>query len=260
MFRSKVKLIKSMGLKLKPSKCRSLSIVSGKPTSINFQLNDSNIPTLEEEPHKFLGSLITFNNTATDIYNYLESKIKSGLENIDKSLIRNEFKLKVYSDYYLPSLRFHLTVNDTSATHLKQLDALTDRYIKKWSGIPHPGTLAFLHMPKGLNIKAISTLYNECHTNAYISSRSKGDANVNHCLDSQLDRETNWSRKKSQIVASNEMYESINEEIPPNAPFETETTESQRRSEKFNNRDLALSCEIYCSSRKVPRSRLSRRK
>ena len=206
------KLTKSMGLKLKPSKCRSLSIVSGKPTPVKFQLEEDIIPTLEEEPHKFLGSLVSFDNSSSDVYNYLENKIKTGLENIDKSLVRNEYKLKIYSEYFLPSLRFHLTVNDTCSTHLQRLDALTDRFVKKWSGIPHPGTLAFIHMAKGLNIKSISTLYAECHTSAYISSREKGDAKVNICLDSKLERESAWTRKISQTVRSEQILDSINEE------------------------------------------------
>ncbi len=233
------KLTKTMGLKLKPSKCRSLSIVSGKPTAVEFNLDESKIPTLEKEPHKFLGSLITFNNTASDIFTYLHDIIKSGLENIDKSLIRNEYKLKIYCDYFLPSLRFHLTVNDTTSTHLQQLDALADRFIKKWSGLPHPATLAFVHMPKGLNIKSISSLYHECHTNAYISSRCKGDDKVQLCLDSQLERESSWSRKKSQIVQSNQILESINENY-------TESTLKQKQK-KAKDIERENSTEIWHS-------------
>ena len=66
-------------------------------------------------------------------------------------------------------------------------------------------------LPKGLNIKSISTLYHECHTSSYISSRLKGDAKVNHCLDSQLERESTWTRKISQMVKSNDILDSINE-------------------------------------------------
>ena len=207
-------LSKSMGLKLKPSKCRSLSIVSGKATSIEYSLDESNIPTLEKEPHKFLGSLLTFDNKEADVFEYLKNMIADGLSNIDKALVRPEFKLRMYSDYFLPSLRFHLTVNDIYATHLKELDALSDRYLKKWCGLPRPGTLAFVHMAEGLNIKSVSTLYQECHTSAYISSRTKADSNVNHCLDTQLSRESEWSRKISQIVQSENILNEVNESIP----------------------------------------------
>ena len=233
-----------MGLKLKPSKCRSLSIVSGKPTDIKFNLGEAAIPTLEAEPHKFLGSIVTFRNTATDVYQYLEEKITNGLENIDKSLVRNEFKLKMYANYFLPSLRYHLTVNDTTSTHLQQLDALTDRFIKKWAGIPRPGTLAFLHMPEGLNIKSISTLYSECHTSSYISSRSKGDDNVNHCLDSQLARESTWTKQISQIVKSNNILDEVNEQLPDatlrQKQDKAKTIQLNSSSEKWRNHVKSL--------------------
>ena len=63
-----------MGLVLKPSKCRSLSITSGKPTTNTFSLKDISdfqnpkvihLKTLEDDPFKFLGSTITFKNTAS---------------------------------------------------------------------------------------------------------------------------------------------------------------------------------------------------
>ena len=37
----------SMGLKLKPSKCKTFSIVSGKPTPVTFSLNGSQLDTIE---------------------------------------------------------------------------------------------------------------------------------------------------------------------------------------------------------------------
>ena len=52
----------SMGLILKPIKCRSLSITSGKPTNNTFTLKDPtsdnliHLKTLEDDPFKFLGS------------------------------------------------------------------------------------------------------------------------------------------------------------------------------------------------------------
>ena len=55
----------SMGLTFKPSKCRSLSIKSGRPSSDPFFLTDPEsgkkvqLKTLESDPHKFLGCVLT---------------------------------------------------------------------------------------------------------------------------------------------------------------------------------------------------------
>ncbi len=51
---------KSMKLKLKPIKCKSFSLVSGKPTALIFTLDNIDMQTIQSNPHKFLGSQITF--------------------------------------------------------------------------------------------------------------------------------------------------------------------------------------------------------
>ena len=125
-----------MGLILKPSKCRSLSITSGKPTNNTFTLRDPNsdnlihLKTLEDDPFKFLGSTITFRNTAAENYEILNNLLNKKLENLDQCLIRGEFKVAIYSRYLLPSLRFHMSVHNIHQTQLDKLDHLARKYLK----------------------------------------------------------------------------------------------------------------------------------
>ena len=54
-------LTKSMGLKLKPRKCRSLSIKAGKSEEVAFSLGEDEIQSiLHDKYHKFLGGVIYF--------------------------------------------------------------------------------------------------------------------------------------------------------------------------------------------------------
>ena len=105
----------TMGLTFKPDKCRSLSICGGKPKPVMFYLTDpasgERLPlkTLEDDPFRFLGSTITFFNNPQDHMTVLKDKISRKLENLEKSLVRGEYKLAVYTRYVLPSLRYHLT-------------------------------------------------------------------------------------------------------------------------------------------------------
>ena len=122
---------KTMGLKIKPAKCRSLSLSRGSSVANVFTVEKEEIPTLDNEAHKFLGSLITFNNTSSDVADYLSDKIQTSLVNIDSCLVRNEYKLQVYVRYLLPALRYDLTVNDVCSSHLAKMDALTNRFLKK---------------------------------------------------------------------------------------------------------------------------------
>lgn len=61
-------------------------------------------------------------------------------------------------------------------------DKILDIHLDMWSGLPNSGTLVVLHMPQVLGIPSISDLYKECHHIALISTRMKGDPQVNHCL------------------------------------------------------------------------------
>ena len=120
----------TMGLVLKPSKCRSLSITSGKPSNNTFTLknpdNDDliHLKTLEDDPFKFLGCTITFRNTAADNFKVLNDMLNGKLENLNNCLVRGEYKVAIYSRYLLPSLRFHMSVHNIHQTQLDKLDHL----------------------------------------------------------------------------------------------------------------------------------------
>ena len=126
----------SIGLVIKPQKCRSLSIVAGKPVNIPFKLKNKHsgddviISSVIEKPMKFLGSEISETNTPSVMFASLLSKLKNKLENIDKSTIRGEYKCNIYSRYALPSLRYYFSVHHLHKTHEDQLDALARSY--KW--------------------------------------------------------------------------------------------------------------------------------
>ena len=150
--------------------------------------------------------------------------IKTKLENLDKTSIRNEYKLEIYQMYILPSIRFVLTVHDLPVTYLKKLDTSTDQFLKKWAGLPRCATNAILHLCTALNIKKISTLYTETHTVTHCSTRLKGDQLVNLIMDNKIERESKLQRKKSITVTAENIYQSavsrhmVQGEIPGTTP------------------------------------------
>ena len=129
-------------MKLKPSKCRSFSLRSGKPEAIHFNIGESVIPSIRDEEQKFLGKLLFFKGKSEDTFNHISEIFKEGIDRIEKSMVRNEFKLWIYANYFLPSKRFLLTVHTLTQTQLKTLDTLTDKAIKTWVGVPKSATNA----------------------------------------------------------------------------------------------------------------------
>ena len=116
----------SMGLTIKPVKCRTLSI-------------RVILKSLQEDPHKFLGQILTFKNTAKDHFHLIYKLLNSKLKNLDEVSVRSEFKISTYTRYLISSLRYHFSIHTIHQTHLDELDMLANRYLKKWSGIPSRG-------------------------------------------------------------------------------------------------------------------------
>ena len=240
--------IKSMGLVIKPSKCRSLTIQKGKVENVHFNLKDIdnegqvNIATVEEKPMKFLGSEVTSENTPAAMFASLFSKLKSKLENINKSTLRGEYKVNIYSRYSLPSMRFYLSVHQMHWTHMTELDNLAKKYLKNWLGIQTNGVsdISIFH-PYMLAIKTPSQMYLEAHAGNHAMMRMKGDTLVNHVLNSRLERESQWTRKFSTISHMQQMWQNnINEgRIVETHENETPTRINMERAKKTMKSNVA---------------------
>ena len=198
--------VTSMGMKLKPSKCRSFSLTSGKPEAIKFKIGEHEVPSIRDEEQKFLGKLQFFKGKSEEVFNHIQGIFREGLENIEKAMVRNEYKLWMYANYLLPSKRFLLTINTLTDTHLKLLDTLTDKFIKKWAGLPPSATNAIIHMKEGLDVKSISELYTETHAVSHTRTRLKGDTTVNAVMDATLERESDFTRKKSTCTEAESSF------------------------------------------------------
>ena len=136
-------------------------------------MGDFEVPTIDKEDQKFLGRMLFFKGKEKDALEYIKDKIKAKLTNLDKALIRGEFKLAVYSRYLLPSLRFMLTVHDLTETSLKILDDISEKFIKKWAGLPPCATRSVLHYDKAMAIPTLSKVYKESHALALTRGREQ---------------------------------------------------------------------------------------
>ena len=239
------KKLKSMGLVLKASKCRSLSIRSGKTTNIVFNLaspTEEPVPIISilDKPMKFLGSEVTEDSSPHAMFANIHSKLKTKLENINQSTLRGEYKANIYARYALPSIRYYLSVHHIHKTHEEQLDSLVRKYLKIWFKIQKNGVsdVSVFH-PYMLGIKTPSQLYHEAHSSSYAMMRIKGDQLVNHALDSRLERESQWKRKSSTIVQADKIFNKITDTIEINNPLhETEKNKVIQKAKKGVNKSI----------------------
>ncbi len=100
--------------------------------SFKLSLSDHNIVFIEYSQNILLGFQITYLRKQNDTFSYIYDGIKTVLNNISKSLIRDEYKVKVYSQYIVPDIRFKLTIYQLTNTNLTKLGAVSDRYGQGW--------------------------------------------------------------------------------------------------------------------------------
>ena len=60
----------------------------------------------------------------------IRDKIEAQLKNVDELLVRNEYKVRIYSQYILGSNRFLFSIHDLTSTQIDQLESLTHGYLK----------------------------------------------------------------------------------------------------------------------------------
>ncbi len=77
-----------------------------------FTLDNIDMETIQSNPHKFLGSQITFSGKQSEIYSQVSNHILIRLERIDSLQVSGEYKARIYKNYLLPANRFILTVHE----------------------------------------------------------------------------------------------------------------------------------------------------
>ena len=154
----------------------------------------------------FWERLTFYSGKSVETLEYIKLVITDKLAHIENSMVRPEYKMWIYQNYFLPSIRFLLTVHEITQTHLTVLDTICNKSIKKWTGVPRSGTNLLFHMHEGLGLHTIKSLYEETHALNHTSMRLKGDHLVNAALDNAVSRESNFVRKGSSVVQAEKTY------------------------------------------------------
>ncbi|XP_041466188.1 uncharacterized protein LOC121416780 [Lytechinus variegatus] len=158
---------------------------NGIPPSIIRYVKDS--------PEKFLGTWVT--GSSHGCMNMIRDKIETTLNNIDSVCIRPEYKLKIYTKYFLYAIKFLLSVHDLTKTQRSSLDKCSSRFLKKWLNMPQGATLAIVHCQQGMDIPTISQVYSECHAQTVAHCLIRADERVNAAMTACIAREESYSRK-----------------------------------------------------------------
>ena len=215
-----------MGLNLNAKKCKFLSIRSGKcDNSVKFFMpthsyeiscaEDTSkftydlLEPISSNPSKafcYLGMPITSASMKTFRKNqflFIETRLKFMLENLNNTLIRPEYKLKIFVSYLQPSLRYLLSICDIKICHCEKLDLIARNFIKKWLRLPKSTTSSFFQHPDTLFLCSFHFVAKHSKLGALIDIRGRSDEWVKECVRRKENREANFSKHKSLLVSEN---------------------------------------------------------
>ena len=151
------KLFKWAALKIKPSKCRSLSLMKGICKNMNFAVDGNSIPTILEKGVKSLGRCYSLPLTDRHRWKEIKKQLNDGLRSIDDSGILD--KDKVWCTYFglIPRILWPLQVYEISLTQVEAMERVVSKYIKKWWGVPNSLTnLALYSSSTKLKLPTVS--------------------------------------------------------------------------------------------------------
>ena len=165
-----------------------------------------------------------YSGKQSDTLEYFKDKFEEKLKRMDECEVRDEFKLWMFQNYFLPSVRFILTVHELTPSSLKVLDSLSNIYLKKWAGLPNCTTMKVVHSSASLNISIISDLYLLCHALEVTNCRMKADSVVNLALDSTIEREGANKKTSAITIEAQKLFEEAAQmvasspSLPPPSP------------------------------------------
>ena len=109
-------LFKWAAMKIKPSKCRSLSLLKGNCKEIKFSVSGNEIPTIREKSVKSLGHCYSLLLTDRHWWQDLSKQLQDGLHSIDKCDLINKTKtpkLSLVEEYKLGKERLFQMLCDS---------------------------------------------------------------------------------------------------------------------------------------------------
>ena len=112
----------------------------------------------------------------------LVQTITDQIEIIDNLPLHPKNKLKLYQQWILSKVSWHLTVTKISNTWMKNnIDNIVSRYIRLWLEIPVNGTLNIVTQSKrkyGLGVTFPSTRHTQCQVTFRNKLRKSGNHNI----------------------------------------------------------------------------------
>ena len=203
-------------MRAKPEKslCLAMKVLDGKYCTFDpkLMLAGQPIPTITQRPMKFLGMWIYLNMEVKELRANVKKKLQDMMESISEDVIAGPMKVWLYNNLVVSKMSWDFIVYNFPLTFVRSLEAICNKYLKKWLGIAHPCTTTVLYRSRdhmGLQLKNIVTEYKVCQLikgdqllksqDPYIKEVYSNHQNIS-------DKKKNWSYPKELQDRQRELY------------------------------------------------------
>ena len=189
------------GMKPKVPKCCSLAVQasSGRVYDPQLSLCGQTIPHIGSGTFRFLGAPVTVHNSQDKAKTALLEKLQTMLAKVDATQLSSRQKLRLFRDAVCPRLTWDLSLADLPISWVeKNLDTLTTKFLKRWTGLAKSANTCRLYLPKckgGLQLPSISTTFKKLKCAKAASLMSSRDPVVRHLASQQTLAEASAERQ-----------------------------------------------------------------
>ncbi len=123
-------------LQFKPEKSRSLSILKGKLTGNIFNIQGSEIPTIQDQRIRCLGK--QYGSSLKDSGNLtnIKAQLNTWLKAIEHSQLLGRFKVWCFQYGIIPRLQWPFLLYDFPLSQVEGMERLCSKFLRKWLGVP----------------------------------------------------------------------------------------------------------------------------
>ena len=122
-------LFKWPAMKIKPSKCRCLSLLKANSKEIKFSVCGNEIPTIQEKSAKGLGRCYSLPLTDRHRWQDLRKQLQNGVRSIDECDLMNQDKIWCIHFGLIPKLTWPLKIYEVSLTKVETMERLISKFI-----------------------------------------------------------------------------------------------------------------------------------
>ena len=192
----------------KPKKSRSLSLRRGKvDENTKFHIGNQAIPTVSQIPVKSLGRWYDASLRDSKRKTELSTQLTDGLRKIEKCLLPGKFKVWILQFMLIPKLLWPLLVYDIPSSKVEALETKTNRFIRKWLGLPPCLTTMTLTCKQAklkLPLKALSEEYKVGKARLHLMFRESQDEAVRN-VEPELKTGRKWRVREAVDAAEHSL-------------------------------------------------------